>query len=84
MMSCDQHDYVEIACMYHYSIKLTLKSGAEIEGHALDTQRNEQQQECIKMQFENSTSLVLLDSIIQMEAQIDNPHFHVIRFHSVK
>lgn len=82
MMTCDQHDYVEIACMYHYPVKLTLKSGAELKGRPLDTQRNKLQQECIKMQLEDSISLVLLDSMVQMEAQIDNPHFHVIRFHS--
>ncbi|HFU74774.1 MAG TPA: transcriptional antiterminator, partial [Arcobacter sp.] len=27
MISCHQYDYIEIACMYHYPVALTLKSG---------------------------------------------------------
>ena len=79
-MPCDQHDYVEIACIYHFPLKLILKSGDELEGLALDTQRNERQQECIKMELKGSVELVLLDSIAQMKALIDNPHFQIICF----
>jgi Rho-binding antiterminator len=33
-LSCDLHDYLEIACVYGYRIKLTLKDGKIIEGVA--------------------------------------------------
>lgn len=36
-MSCDLHDYLEIACMYGYSVKLTLRDNQTLEGKALDT-----------------------------------------------
>jgi Rho-binding antiterminator len=35
-ISCDLHDYLEIACMYRYQVKLTLKDGQVIEGKAMD------------------------------------------------
>lgn len=36
-MSCDLHDYLEIACMYRYSVKLTLRDHQTLEGTTLDT-----------------------------------------------
>lgn len=80
MMSCDQHDYIEIACTFRYPVRLTLKSGDIIEGKALDTQRNEAQQECIKLALAGTESLVVLDEITRMEACADNPHFQVVSF----
>lgn len=38
MISCEQHDYIEIVCTFNYPIKLMMKSGQVIEGIALDTQ----------------------------------------------
>ena len=80
MMSCEQHDYIEIACLYRYPVKLTLTSGAEIAGIALDTQRNDRREECIKIRVGDAESLVALTSISRMEAGMDNPHFRTIDF----
>jgi Rho-binding antiterminator len=35
-ISCDLHDYIEIACLYGYQVKLTLKDQQSIEGKAVD------------------------------------------------
>lgn len=35
-VACDLHDFIEIACMYHYQVKLTLKDQTSIEGKAID------------------------------------------------
>jgi Rho-binding antiterminator len=78
MISCDQHDYVEIACMYRYQVKLTLKSGEEITGIALDTRRNAQLQECIAIN--NTDNLIPLDSVATMAALVENPHFNLVTF----
>ncbi len=37
MLSCHQHDYIEIACMYHLEIDLMLNDGHHVIGIALDT-----------------------------------------------
>ncbi|WP_116474938.1 Rho-binding antiterminator [Zobellella maritima] len=80
MMSCEQHDYIEIACLYKYPITLTLTSGAEIAGIALDTQRNDNREECIKLRVDDAERLVVLASVARMEAGTDNPHFRAVDF----
>ena len=80
MISCEHHDYIEIACLYNYRVRLTLDSGAQLEGGAVDTVRNQSKEECIKIRAGSSEHLVVLDSITTMEALIKNPHFKVISF----
>ncbi len=36
VISCELHDFVEVACMYGYELRLILKNGQEIEGKAID------------------------------------------------
>ncbi|MFP2768975.1 Rho-binding antiterminator [Oceanisphaera sp. KMM 10153] len=80
MMSCEQHDYIEIACLYRYPVTLTLVSDEKISGIALDTARNEEKAECIRIQADGVDCLVPLSSIARMTAGVDNPHFRVIDF----
>jgi len=44
-MSCELYDYLEIACMFHYLVRISLIDGAVIEGRAhtiaVDKQKNE-------------------------------------------
>lgn len=35
-LACDLHDYLEIACLYHYAVRLQLKDNLKLEGKALD------------------------------------------------
>lgn len=80
MLSCNHHDYIEIVCTYRYPIKLTLKSGEIIQGTALDTQRNDQRAECIKLDIEGVAQLVVLDEIKILEVMRENPHLRLIEF----
>ncbi len=80
MISCDIHDYVEIACMYKIPLKLVLKSDLVIHGTALDTIRNELGEECMKVKLDNDHLLIVLDSIHTMEATTKNRHFSLIKF----
>lgn len=80
MISCDLHDYIEIACTFRYLIKLTMKSGSIIEGVALDTVLNASRDECIKVDLKGAEKLLVLDEISRLEACVDNPHFHSISF----
>lgn len=81
MVSCHQTDYVELACMYRYPVKLTLKSGQELSGTAVDTKWNTSKEECIEIKTENAiTELVVLEAISKLEVLIENPHFSHIAF----
>ncbi|OXY81315.1 Rho-binding antiterminator [Oceanimonas doudoroffii] len=80
MLSCDQYDYIEIACLYHYAITLTLVSGEVISGTALDTARNEARAECIKLAVGDGERLLPLVSLTHMTAAQPNPHFTQVDF----
>ncbi|MBX2879338.1 MAG: Rho-binding antiterminator [Granulosicoccus sp.] len=80
MISCNDYDYIEIACLYHYPIKLTLKTGGVIEGRALDTQRINAREEGIKVDVSGTQSTIALDDIVKLEVTIDNPHFREVSF----
>ncbi len=80
MISCEQYDYIEVACMYNYKLKLNLKSGAEIYGVAIDTARNDQSEECIKIKIDDQYRLIILDSISYMQVLDVNASFASVRF----
>jgi len=80
MISCQQYDYIEIACMYRYPITLTLHSGAKMSGTAMDTVQNSQKEECIKIVANHNEQLIVLSKIKTLKAERCNPHFHVITF----
>ncbi|MCG9752273.1 Rho-binding antiterminator [Vibrio brasiliensis] len=76
MISCNDYDYIEIVCLYRYPVRLTLKSGQTIEGKALDTARNQDKQEAIKLDQNGVEQLVVLDDLSLLEILVDNPHFN--------
>ncbi|WP_375056841.1 Rho-binding antiterminator [Zobellella sp. DQSA1] len=80
MMSCDQHDYLEVACLYRYRVRLTLTSGERLTGIAFDTRRDADRQECLLLGTNEAKQLVRLADMARMEAVTDNPHFRVIDF----
>ena len=80
MISCQDYDYIEIACTYQYPIRLTLKSKEVIECIAKDTALNNAGEECIKVKVKDTERLVVLDEIATIEAQVDNLHFKKILF----
>lgn len=36
-ISCELHDYIEIACLHGYQLKLKLRDGQTLTGRAVDT-----------------------------------------------
>ena len=80
MISCDQHDYIEIACTFRYPLKLTMKSGVVIECIAVDTKLNENKAECIKVLINGSDSLVVLTDVASLQVCVENPHFQQVIF----
>ncbi|MEH6450395.1 MAG: Rho-binding antiterminator [Oleispira sp.] len=80
MITCDQHDYIEIACTFRYPIKITMKQGAIIECIALDTKLNENRSECIKVDIKGDECLLALNEISSLEVCIENPHFQTVSF----
>ena len=82
MITCHEYDYVEIVCLFHYPIRLTMNTGANIDGVALDTARNESRAECIKIQTDDGVMLVVLADMVKLAITVENPHFTEVRFQS--
>lgn len=80
MISCDQHDYIEIVCTFKYPIKLTMTSGSIIECIGLDTQLNEDRDECMKVDLKGTEALIILSDISVLEVCVDNPHLQSVSF----
>lgn len=80
MISCQQYDYIEIACLYKLPVKVCLADGSEIEGIAQDTVRNEGKQECMSLKTSAGLQIVVLDQLNTMEATRPNPHFERVHF----
>ncbi len=80
MISCHQYDYIEIVCLYHYPVILTLKSGQTVEGIALDTARNDSRQECIKLEVKGINVDIVLSEIALLSVDVENPHITQVSF----
>ena len=80
MISCNQHDYIEIVCMFRYPLKITLKSGQLIEGVAVDVAVNEDHLECLKIDISGQLHSIIVDQISQLEVAVANPHFDKVCF----
>lgn len=80
MISCHRYDYIEIVCMYHYPVIITLIGGKVITGIAMDTVRNIRREECIKVDVDGVMAEVVLDTISRLEVSIENPHITSVSF----
>lgn len=79
-ISCHLYDTIEIVCMFHYPITLTLRDKTQISGVALDTKRNDAKLECIALRVDEVVTLVDLLSLETMTVNIENPHFQSVSF----
>jgi len=80
MITCDQSDYLEIACLYRIPIALNWPDGRRVEGIALDTGYNEQREECLLMQQGDDQHWIVLSGVQNMQALSENNHFTEVRF----
>ncbi len=80
MMSCSNYDYIEIVCLFKYPVEIVLKTGETVKGQAMDTVRNHQREECIKLKLEDGELLVILDSMARLKILVENPHFQEVVF----
>ena len=75
MITCDQSDYLEIACLYRIPIALIWADGRRVEGKPLDTGYNEHREECLLMEIGGNQEWVVLTGATEMLALVDNNHF---------
>lgn len=80
MISCQQHDYIEIACLYQFLIRVTLSDNTMIEGIAKDTLYNQHHQQCLLLLTEHGEIMQPIEKMLSLEALTANPHFSHVEF----
>lgn len=77
LISCQLHDYIEIACMHGYRVRLTLKDGSGIEAKAVDIAVDGQKREYLVME---DGGRVELNRLKRLEVLSANPVFESVDF----
>lgn len=80
VISCDLHDYLELACMHGYHIRLTLKNRQIVEGKALDTLTTAEKQEYLVIGIGHEQSRIELNELRKMEVLTPNSKFKEVSF----
>jgi len=80
MITCSNYDYIEIVCLFKYPVEIYLKTGEVVTGRAIDTVKNDQREECIKLQLAHGESIVILDAMERLKVLVENPHFQEVVF----
>ncbi|BDX07526.1 Rho-binding antiterminator [Planctobacterium marinum] len=75
MLSCDLHDYLEIICMFHYEVSITLKNDTDIDGKALDVGLNAERQEVLTLESKSGIEAVLVEQIKLIEVLTPGARF---------
>ncbi|MCE7913673.1 MAG: transcriptional regulator [Nitrosomonas sp. PRO4] len=78
-ISCELHDFVEVACMYRYLLKLSLKNNQVIEGKAIDIVNSPKGRECLLIDG-NPQQQVELTQLTKMEVLTPNAKFREVVF----
>ena len=79
-ISCELHDYLEIACMYGYRVRLTIKNHQTIEGKAIDTVTSAEKREYLVIDNGHEKHEVELNQLVKMEVLTPNAKFKKVSF----
>ncbi len=77
-ISCDLHDYLEIACMYQYRVKLKLKANQSLEGKALDIATIDKREYLIIEDGERHQ--IDLTNLVKLQVLTPNAKFSEVNF----
>jgi Rho-binding antiterminator len=78
-ISCELHDYIEIACMYGYQVKLELRGGQTMEGKAIDVITTPDKQEFLVIDNGEKQQVELIQ-LVKLTTQTPNAAFLEIVF----
>lgn len=78
-ISCDLHDYIEVACLYHYSLQVELKSGEAVTGVA-ETIVQKERQEFLQLQTPEGLVPVALTAVTALTVLTPNARFKRVVF----
>lgn len=78
-ISCALHDYLEIACLYGYQVRLILKDHQTTEGKAIDTMTTAEKREYLVIDS-GKTQQIELVQIKKLQVLTNNAKFSEVIF----
>lgn len=78
-VDCNVFDYVEVACLYRYPVRLHLTDGGQLDGTAVDT-RVGNGAEFLVLDVGGGQEQVRLDRIAALETRIEGAKFSRVPF----
>jgi Rho-binding antiterminator len=79
-VSCENYDYLEIACMYGYEVVLLLLDGRQYQGIACNLLINSARQEVVEVKLKDSVEFIHLDSLKELRVETDGAKFKQVLF----
>ena len=78
-IDCDAFDYIELACLCRYPVRLYLRDGGSLDGIAVDTAVSSTAGEHLVLEVEGERRQVRLDTIAELEPLRLNARFGRVR-----
>jgi Rho-binding antiterminator len=79
-INCELHDFLEIACLYGYRVKLTLKDQKIIEGKALDVLTTTEKREYLIIDNGREQQQIESNQLSKMQVLTPNALFKEVFF----
>lgn len=79
IIACALHDYMEIACVYGYQVKLQLKNGQSIEGKAVDLFTSPEKREYLLIESLQQRKVELIE-IKELQVLTTHANFQKVEF----
>ncbi|KFX68660.1 transcriptional antiterminator [Pseudomonas taeanensis MS-3] len=74
-LACDLHDYLEIACLYHYRLHIELNDGDSLDAEALTTETTPSKEEFLIVHSAQGQQRLRLDSLLAITPLTANARF---------
>lgn len=80
LIECELHDYIEVACMYGYQVRLILKDQQVLEGKAKDIVTTAEKREYLLIDSDEGSQQVELVQLEKLQVLTPNAKFKEVVF----
>lgn len=74
-LNCDLHDYLEIACLYGYTLDIELVDGQSLTARAITTRTAPTREEFLDVETVDGRQEIRLDQLLAITPQDHNTRF---------
>ncbi|CAB5524439.1 Rho-binding antiterminator [Citrobacter werkmanii] len=79
-IDCDLHDYLEVACLYHYWLRIELTDGTCMNARALTTCTTRDKEEFLLVECHDNQQKIRLDRLSAIATLTAGATFSVVGF----